>query len=222
MKLINKLKIAAIALLGLAAYQQAAAYEDGDNQLWLKASAKLKIADNTTMIIEEEMKYGDDMSELYDKETLLLLSHSVADNVSIAYGYRCVHELGSSWVQEDRPTFDVIFKQKASGWKLEERVRWEYRMKEGKSNYSRFRFRIKAKSPWKWTSAGINPYFAYETNYSDKDHDAGFDRHRLYAGITWKIAEHVSGDLYFCRQRDDKGDYWRDYNALGAAVGFKF
>ncbi|MBN2068553.1 MAG: DUF2490 domain-containing protein [Opitutales bacterium] len=222
MKLLNTLKVAAIALVGMAAYQ-AHAYEDGDTQLWLKASAKLKVASSTTFVLEEEFKYGDDMSELYDKETLIMLDHKINDYFSIAYGYRHVVELsGNTWKDEDRPTLDFKFKQSASGWSFEERIRWEYRMKQDSDEYSRYRVSVKAKSPWKFTSLALNPYVSVESNYSDKDSNAGWDRHRFYVGMGMKFNDHISGDLYFCRQRDDKGSSWRDYNAIGMAVGFKY
>ena len=160
-----------IVLLGivgiLGAQTSAIAYDDNDKQLWLKFSASGKLMDNgLTASIEEEIKFGDDMSEQYDEETLLMLHMPATDWLKIGLGYRAVEErknksivalvnesdgeisyskIGDGdhyWAHEDRPTADIIFHTKLQGWKIEDRVRIEYRMKDGSDDYFRYRNRI--------------------------------------------------------------------------------
>lgn len=226
------------------------AYDDGDAQLWLKGSVKGKLGNGISIKIEEELRYGDDGSELYDEETLLIASKSVTDWLKVGLGYRLVQERKNKpvvtpstsedgsvsysnvgdgdhyWQNEQRPTAELVFHKTFEGWKVEDRTRFEWRMKDdGKDDYLRFRNRLKVKSPWKWTDLGINPYAAWEAFYEEKDGLSGSDklnRHRYYVGISSKLTEHIKGGLYYLWQTDLKGGNWKDTNVAGIEAGISF
>ena len=140
--------------------------------------------------------------------------------------YSSVGDGDHYWQSEERPFGDLVFSTKVAGWKLEDRTRFEWRMKDdGNDAYLRFRNRIKVKSPWKWSSVGINPYAAWEANFEDKDSLSGsdkWDRHRCYIGFGAKLADHLSGGLYYVLQLDRSGDDWNSVNGAGLELSVKF
>jgi len=226
------------------------AYDDGDFQVWLKASASGKLGNGLSVKIEEELRIGDNASELYDEETLLLATYPATDWLKVGLGYRIVQERKNKtvvtpkteadgtvtyskvgdddhyWQNEQRPTGELTFHKKVAGWGLEDRTRFEWRMKDdGKDDYLCFRNRLKVKSPWKLTALAINPYVAWEAFCEDKDGLSGsdkWDRHRYYAGVSVKFSEHLKGGLYYMLQTDRHGDGWRKDNVAGLEIGAGF
>lgn len=234
-------RLAVIIMIAAAATSQA--YDNGDVQTWLKAEATGKITERLSFKIEEEMRYGDNSRELYDEETLLLGTYTVTDWLKVGLGYRMVQErkektvrspktesdgtvsyapVGDGdhyWQNEGRPTGELVFSKKMAGWSLEDRARFEWRMKDdGKDDYLRFRNRLKVKSPYKLTDLKINPYIAWEAFYEDKDGISGSDRlnrHRYYLGANAQVTERIKGGLYYLLQTDRDGNDWKTTNVLG-------
>lgn len=226
------------------------AYDDGDFQVWLKAEVSGKLENGLIIAAEEELKYGDNASEFYDQETALSVGYAVNSWLKIGVGYKVVQERKNKtvvtpktasdgtvtyssvgdgdhyWQNEERPFGDLVFSTKLAGWKLEDRTRFEWRMKDdGGDAYLRFRNRVKAKSPWKWTKFDINPYIAWEANFEDKDGLSGsdkWDRHRGFIGFTMSLYDRLNGGLYYCLQADRSGDDWNKSNVAGFELGVKF
>ncbi|MBN2068556.1 MAG: DUF2490 domain-containing protein [Opitutales bacterium] len=220
MKRIKSLLLAGLCVLPMI---KASAFDDGDSQLWVSSSFTTSIAEKTSITISQEFRFGDDMSDCYDVETYLGFTYKVNDAFNVAFGHLHVEVEGSDeWKSSDIPTLDFIFKQSlAGGWKIDERFRVEYYFNEDAEDYDRYRFRVKLTSPWSWTSIGINPYVAVEPFYYSNS-DSGFNRVRYYLGANMKFTDHISGNLFYLLQRDDRGSYWRDYNVLGFYLGVKF
>jgi len=226
------------------------AYDDGDFQLWLKGEVSGRVSDSFSVKIEEELRYGDDAGEFYDEETLLLGAYRVNDWLQIGIGYRIIQErkekevvtpqtaddgtvtyssVGDGdhyWQNEERPIGEFVFSKKIAGWSLEDRTRFEWRMKDdGKDDYPRFRNRLKVKSPYKFTDLDINPYAAWEVFYEDKDGLSGSDklnRHRYCLGASAKLSDNIKCGLYYLFQTDRDGDDWKETNVAGLDVSFSF
>ena len=239
-----------ILMIILAAAATGRAYDDGDFQLWLHAKTSGKITDVLSVKVEEEIRYGDDASQLCDEETLLLGVCRVNDWLKVGLGCRFVQErkektvvspktapdgtvtysaVGSGdhyWQNEKRPTADLVFGNNFAGWGLEDRVRFEWRMKDdGKNDYLRFRNRIKVKSPLRLTELKIRPYAAWEAFYEDKDELSGWDkldRHRFYLGATAKLSDRIKSGLYYLLQRDRAGDDWKQAHVAGVEIAASF
>jgi hypothetical protein len=239
MKRIVGVLCASSLLAGLAAF----AYDDGDWQVWVNASAGGKVAGELGVRLEEETRIGDDMAEYYEQHVMLMFDYPVTDWLQVGLGDREVSSRANQiiytastkdgkttyaeksdhyWKKEDRPTLDLVFRWPLGKWGFDDRVRLEYREKDGEDSYFRYRNRIRAKSPWKWTALAVNPYVAWEANYSDKEQGSDWDRHRFYAGVIAKLTKNTKGELYYCLQRDKVTPGWRDYNIAGVAVGVGF
>jgi len=226
------------------------AYDDGDFQLWLKGGSSAKFDNGISVKIEEELKYGDSASEFFDEETAISIAYKVNDWFKAGVGYKVVQERKNKtvvtpktasdgtvsysnvgdgdhyWQNEERPFGDLVFSTKLAGWKLEERARFEWRMKDDAGDdYLRFRNRVKVKSPWKLSTLQINPYVAWEAFFEDKDELSGsdkWDRHRCYVGLGTKLSKHIKGGVYYLAQFDLKNDEWKTANVAGLELSINF
>jgi hypothetical protein len=236
-------KLAAVIAAGVLASGLAAkAYDEGDWQLWGKFEAGGKIESGLEPKIEQEVRYGDNMSESYYTETYLSLGYKVTDWFKPVIGFGQINERENkpiyskagetyseksnhSWKQEQDSRMDLYFSGKLLDWGLEDRVRMEYRDKDGAHSYMRYRNRIRIKSPWQVTQIKINPYLAWETNYEDdseKDSEDRWNKHRLYAGLGAKFGKQLKGSLYYMNEQNKKAGEWTDVNVIGIDVGASF
>lgn len=236
----KKIRVALLGMLlsGVSAW----AYEDGDWQLWAKFDAGGKTECGLEPKLEQELRWGDNMSEYFYTETYLSLGYKVAPWFKPVIGFAQVYERENkpvyeksgdaykeksnhSWKQEQDPRVDLYFNKTIANWGFEDRIRMEYRDKDGAHSYMRYRNRIRVKSPWEWSPAKINPYVAWETNYeddSDKDASDRWNRHRLYAGVGAKFSKQIKGGLYYMYETNKKAGEWTAINALGLELGASF
>ena len=225
-----------LVILALAA--SAKAYETGDSQVWLTFTFSGKFTNNLSASIYENFRLGDDAKDFYYSETALLLDWTPRPWLTLGAGYteaknkktKTLYDasgaevLDEYWEYEHQPNVSVTFKGAFSGWKLDDRTRVEYRMKENTQDYFRYRNRIRLISPWKWTALKINPRTYYELNLSDlpNDVDWEFDRQRFYIGATLSLLNHINGELYYLKQLDWTGGDWREYNVFGVGLSASF
>lgn len=232
------LAVATVLASGVLAF----AYDDGDGQMWIKYEAGGKTGCGLEPKIEQELRYGDDMSEFYYTETYLSLGYKVTDWFKPVIGFASIAERENkpiysksgdvyseksdhSWKQEQDPRIDLYFSTKAMDWGFEDRVRCEYRDKDGAASYMRYRNRVKITTPWKLSPLAINPYVAWEANYEDDDEKASSDRwnrHRLYAGVGMKFGKQFKGGVYCMNEQNKKAGDWTSINVVGLDLGVSF
>lgn len=234
--------LAMLAGLGMA--------EQGDAQLWLKFYAEGKLPNDFAVSVEEELRYQDDMSEFYDEDTFLSVKYDVNDWLNIGLGYRVVQERknktvytakkGSDgttkysavgdgdhyWQNEERPVIDVTLKNKLGDWSIDDRNRFEWRMKDdGGEDYIRYRNRLRVRSPWKVTRFKINPYAYAEGFVEDKPGLSGsdmFNRYRLATGISGNLSKNLKSGLYVMMQSDRADSGWDQFGVAGIELGASF
>ena len=148
-------------------------------------------------------------------------------------------KLGLSWVagssgidnlistDEQRPTLDVTFKTKLDSWGIDDRNRFEWRMKDdGGDDYLRYRNRLRVKSPWKLTAFKINPYAHAEGFIEDKPGLSGgdmFNRYRLTGGVSAEFAKNIKNGLYVSVQSDrSSAGGWDRLGIFGFELGLGF
>lgn len=240
------MKKIALLLSGLVwmSAHAAYAYDDGEWELWLSTCAGGKLTEHINVNLDVQSLWGDDVSEYYEQQALLSFDGKIASWLKVGVGMRQVFSRVNRtiytaratggetvysevtdryWRGEQRPTVDLTFMRTFSGWKLDDRVRFEYRAKENSAEYMRYRNRIRVRAPWKWTPMAINPYVAWEANYSDKPDKPDWDRMRYYAGISTTLAEKLKGGLYYCLERNlQSDDSWKDVNVAGINVDVAF
>ena len=199
----------------------AIAFEDGDVQLWNANSIKWKFADKWKAQLEEELKFGNDVSELYYAHTDLGIAYKLVDWLSLGLSYRHIYEKkDSKWLLENRPHINIAFKYKWEGFTFKDRIRIELRIRDNKDRVIRYRNKLTVKFPFKWTDQKIRPYIADEIFASS---DTGeFDKNRFYVGLTFNIFKNFKGDIYYLWEAGRSGSKWTDYNVLGIKLKAAF
>lgn len=203
--------IATVFILSYDCYS----FNDGDWQLWNTDGIEIKLNDRWKIGVEEELRFGDNISEIYYTYTDGGLDLKVTDGLHFGLNYRQVYEKKEDeWKEENRPHANATVKWKLYDLDLSNRSRLEYRMRENKDDEWRYRDKLTVKFPWKWTDYKIQPYVADEIFldfYGEK-----INRNRLYAGLTSKIFRHLNVDVFYLWQASKaKVDKWTDYNVMG-------
>jgi hypothetical protein len=218
------LKVAVFICLSLIASASAFAYKDGDWQYWNTESVTVKLTDKIDAYVEEEFRFGGDISEFYYQHSHLQLDFKITDWFTLAPAYRQVFELDTmkdNWFTEYRPMVNGTVKWKCENWDFSNRVRISYRMFDiDKDDVWRFRNKLTIKTPWKWTALKINPWVADEIFL--EENQSGVYRNRLYAGVGLKLTEHIKGDVFYLWQASEKGSSWTDYNVIGTKLKIVF
>ncbi len=207
--------------ISIVAAQQVFAFEDGDLQLWNTDSIAVKLDDHWKITLEEELRFGDNISELYYTHTDGGLVLSVTDGLDFGLKYRQVYEKkNGEWKEENRPHFNATVKWAWKDFKFKDRNRLELRIPESKNDKWRYRNELTVESPWKWTDFDIQPYVSDEIFvdfYGEK-----LNRNRLYAGIKFKLFEHFKSEVFYLWQSSKKSDDWIDYNVIGIKLKLVF
>jgi len=198
------------------------AADDGDFQYWNTESVSWEANDNLKIKLEEEFRFGNDASTLYYQHSDLGVTYSgLATWLNIGLNYRQIfEESGTNWLSENRPHFNITFKQKFFDWALSNRARLEYRNREDKEDFFRYRNKFTLKTPFKFTKFVIQPYVADEIFYDFNVET--LNRNRLYLGFTSRLFSRLKANIFYLWQSSEKSDKWNDANVLGTKLEFSF
>lgn len=221
---INKIKFALLLLLALllTSAGNSFAFKDGDFQYWNTESISWKVSDDWGLKLEEELRLGDNASNLYYQHTDLGFTYyGLVKWLDLGLNYRYVREeKSSSWIDENRPHLNANFKWKWLDLSFSDRSRLEYRNREKLEDYWRYRNKFTIKWPFRINRFKIQPYLADEIFY-DFD-EKKLNRNRLYGGINLTLFKSLKADIFYLRQRSKKNDKWSDIDALGTKLTLLF
>ena len=199
------------------------AFDDGDFQYWNTEAASVKINDEWKLNIEEEFRFGDNVSDFYYQHSDVGFSYSgLADWLDVGIHYRAVlEEKSDDWTWENRPHINATLKTKIHELKVSNRSRLEFRIFREKEDKARYRNKTTIKFPVKWTKYQWQPYVADEIFYDFEN--VRVTRNRLYAGVGGKLTKEISGGFYYVLQsnRSSSGG-WTDTNVLGTKLKLSF
>ena len=197
------------------------AFDDGDFQYWNTESISWKINEDWKMKVEEEFRFGNDVSNFYYQHSDLGLAYyGIAEWLDIGVNYRLVFaEKDDDWSYENRPHINTILKFDFNDFNFSTRNRFEYRDKENKGSGWRYKNKFTVKLP-KFTQSEIQPYVADEI-FVDFDEE-GLNRNRLYGGIELKVFDNLKGDIFYLWQSSEADDEWTDYHILGTKLKLSF
>lgn len=216
-----KTRLLPLLLLPALFAPAAQAFDDGDFQTWLTLSASHKVNTNWTIRVEEEMYFGDDSSERFYYHTDVGAARKVNEVLSVGLYYRLVQsEKENSWLHEDRPHLDFVFKNVLGDVNVQNRARFEYRIRENMDEVLRYRHRLQLQLPVKPMGVAMTPYVSEEL-FIDSD-QGDFNEFRTSTGLKKKISAAFEGDLYYLWQTVDKNTFWQDAHILGLAGSFQF
>jgi len=226
MSRLSKITICFIAALICAGFLSGPcfAFDDGDFQYWSSAKVSFDINNDWQCNFEEEFKFGDDAGELYYHHSDLgFVYKSFADWIDLGFNYRQVFERTDSegeWTQENRPHLNVTLKGQLFGLNVSNRSRFEYRDVEDNEDHWRYRNKVTVKLPLELTELKLKPYLADEVFVPLNDDN--ITKNRVYAGVSFKVLENVTGEVFYCWLTGRTADGWKDINVLGTWLKFRF
>lgn len=207
----------------------------------LHTDASGKVGERLEAKVEEEIKFRDHMSEFYDAEVMPWVAYTCTDWFKLGLGWRLLYDRKKSaddddaadetepppreWAVESRPLLDLMFNRRIGAWGWDDRVRIENRRKEDADPYFRFRNRLRARAPWKWTRAEWNPWTAWEGYFeNDPRLERGdrLNRHRWYVGLSGRLSRSVKAGCYYYAERVLQSDTWASNNEIGLEIGLVY
>ena len=199
--------------------------------VWLKGVAEGDIWNDLGFTFEQEVKI--DERQLYNEESLFLLTWKTSSWLKLAAGCRLVFERNDirRFDHEFRPTFDAIFSS-PEFWtmKLDLRTRFEMRKKERTSPYLRQRSRLRLRTSWSVTDFKISPFAFEEAFFSFKQNDETrdcFDRLRSAVGVSFRPIPSVDDLqclLFYMVQHgvDNHAREWDPTSFIGVEMRYSF
>ena len=199
--------------------------------VWLKGVAEGKIHNDFGFTFEQEVKIGE--RQLYNEESLFLLTWKTSSWLKLAAGCRLVYERNDidRFDHEFRPTFDATFSSPEL-WtmKLDLRTRFEMRKKERASPYLRQRSRLRLRTSWSVTDFKISPFAYEEAFFSFKQNDETrdcFDRLRSAVGVSFKpmpAVDDLQCLLFYMVQHavDNHASEWDPTSFIGVEMRYSF
>lgn len=199
--------------------------------VWLKGVAEGKIHNDFGFTFEQEVKIGE--RQLYNEESLFLLTWKTSSWLKLAAGCRLVYERNDidRFDHEFRPTFDATFSfPELWTMKLDLRTRFEMRKKERASPYLRQRSRLRLRTSWSVTDFKISPFAYEEAFFSFKQNDETrdcFDRLRSAVGVSFKpmpAVDDLQCLLFYMVQHgvDNHASEWDPTSFIGVEMRYSF
>lgn len=223
LKSIRNMKILLfVVLILLSGYYLAYAYDNGDFQIWNQDVLEKKINDDTKIVFEDEIRFGDNANDFYYYHYDIAVVRSLNKAWDVGLSYRHIYEKkNGKFKLENEPNVSAVYKWGICGFSLSNRSRLEYRHFDYQQDNWRYRNMITVKAPWKWTSLQIQPYIANDIFMSSSG--ASLNNNRFYSGLGLNITKNLKGDIYYLRQDTRKTvtakTIWQVTNVLG--VKFK-
>jgi len=214
----KKIIFAAVCLMIILADQRAHAYGEGDFQVWNTEDQEFKFYEKTKIFLQEEVRIGDDASDIYYYHFDGGLGYDVGKYLDLGIHYRQVYEKRKGKFKIENRTYgNAILKYDLCGFKLSDRNRIEYRHFDWQDDSWRYRNKFMVKFPWKFTKMEIQPYVADEIFVPLKN-DGYLSRNRFYAGLGFNLTECIKCEVYYLFQSDKSSGKWTDANVLGTKV----
>lgn len=135
---------------------------------------------------------------------------------SPTYVYRRGEPVRDKKEFEHRLRFDVSVGHKWKNFSLKDRNRLEYRVRHGRDDSVRYRNRLTFAFPVRHKDKEIfSPFVSNEVYYDITAKD--FTTNEIQAGITRKLADNVSADIFYIRRDTNSGDI-RHINGIGTNI----
>jgi hypothetical protein len=197
---------------------------ENDFQIWVDEVNVGKIRDDLSLISQLELRFGDDASKLYLFFGQVGCMYSPKDWLSVTLWYRqMTTRIGETdnWQALYVPLADLTFSWKKNDWKLSNRNRYMYFMKDpdhhpNSSLYRNLTTLVMPGSP----SGRVHPYISEEIFVLQR---RGLSQSRTQAGFITGFPKTFSLATYYMLKYDKKADgNWKHQNVLGFNAKFSF
>lgn len=196
-----------------------------DTQIWTQNSFEFPLdRDNEKLsgIILSDVRLTEDISDLSDLRLGFGVKYKVNNNINIqpSYMYRAIRVNGREGRGEHHLLFDVNANKNFSKVSLDNRSRFEHRIKDSGGNDDTFyRNRVRLRVPVrKGDKTVITPFVSTDVWFDLQD--AEVERNDLATGINRRINKNTSVDLYYLYRRNFQVGNKHE-NVIGINFNFK-
>jgi len=197
------------------------AFSDGDWQIWSDQKIEVGFDKNWKIWVEEEERFGDNVSTLFYTHTETGIWGRLTDWLSAGVNYRHIFmKVKGKWKEEYMPNVYGTIGWDLLGLKFDDRNRFEYRIRKYAKGSLRYRNRLTITAPFKWTSLKIQPYVSDEI-FIDSQRQR-LDQNRFASGLRFRIVEHLDADVHYMWQAIENNDKWTLANIIGLKVQVEF
>lgn len=198
-------------------------FADGDFQFWSTVGVSFDVDKDWSVAAEKHLKFGNDAGRLLYHHTDIGLTYkSLVEWIDIGFNFKQVYQEQSdgSWSRENRPHLNITLKGRLGTLDFSDRSRIEYRDKEYGDDLWRYVNKLEIALPYEFTRFKFRPYIADQV-YINLD-GSGFEKNRIYTGVTFELSENVESELYYVRQWSEFLGRWQDLSALGLQLKIRF
>jgi hypothetical protein len=206
-------------LLGGACF----AGRSGDLEYWQTQSASVDIDKDFALTVSEELRFGRHNGNPYlHNVDLGIVYKGLAEWLDLGFNFKKEYEQDSSgkFRHENRPNLNITVKGKLFGLPVSNRSRLAWRDFETKKEVWRYRNKSTVKLPLKLTKLSLQPYVAEEwfVNLGDDN----INQNRFFSGFSCKLANNISGSVYYLWKTSKISGGWRDTNVIGTQFKILF
>ncbi len=190
-----------------------------DHELWLTGVARFAAPAACEGELQMQEKLRHDAHKAYDYEEELNFTHALRGPWSATVGFTHVDSLnGAVWLQENRPTASLNWRETLADWSVALRARVEYRDREARPDGWRYRARAQLGLPME-KGSHWKPYVSAEGFY---DGAVGrWNQTRLFAGVGHVWSVRWSDEIFAGSRGDLKAAQWRRTPVLGLKLALK-
>jgi len=200
------------------------AYDDGDFQIWNTDVEEFTINKNSKVALEEEFRWADNANDFYYHHYDIGYFYNLKKWFNIGGGYRHIYELKKGkFKPENEPYMTATLLWDFKGFKFEDRSRMEYRHFGylDDSDSWRYRNKVSAKLPWKFSRMEIQPFLSDEI-FISFDGAAELSQNRFSSGLAMNIGKNLKAEVYYMLQHSKGSDSWSEINVLGTKLKIVF
>ena len=124
------------------------------------------------------------------------------------------------WLTEYRPHADAVLKWAMGEYKLSNRGRIAYRIREKEDDVWRFRNILTLTFPYKWTKLDLQPFIAHEIFYTLDTGD--LETNETRAGFNFKLCKYMTANIYYMYHLTKYDSLHKEIHYLGSVINFYF
>lgn len=196
--------------------------DTGDVQVWITQSLKIPMTAKWDLKGVSQFRYGDNASFFFAKFYQIQAIYKMLLWLDLSLGYRQMWMRTHSslkWSPMYVPFFEFDLHGSTKGWRVSNRFRSQYVMKESMKDEWQFRDRLRIVTPWKFSRLCMVPYIDDELFFKK---DEGFFQNRLCVGVTTPFERTFKSKIYYMLRSDKMCSIWRYQHVIGLNFAFEF
>ncbi len=196
-------------------------YARDDVNYWASVTLEHPLNNKVRIIWNPLWRVRDDVSESFYLASRQGVGYKVSKSLDLAASYFYAEEknIAGRWVPENRLELQTTCKWGLWDLKWSDRNRFEYRSVDDKEKW-RYRNALKIAKPVKVWGSEFSPYVSDEIFYDFKKDE--LNQNRVSVGVTKKLIENVTLDVYYMVKSDKTGRDWNETQILGTSLTVVF